>query len=62
MLGGLISAFNNGLTAERRSRPFGPTDLAEPDRSLFIFVMTIAGIALVVGVNIWLGETAIPYG
>ncbi len=42
-----ISAFNSGVTA---------------DTSFRVFVAAFAGIAFIVGMNIWLAAGAIPYG
>ena len=32
------------------------------DKPLYVLLMVVAGIVFVVGVNIWLGEAAMPYG
>jgi hypothetical protein len=42
-----ISAFNSGIAT---------------DTSFRVFVGTFAGIAFIVGMNIWLAAGAIPYG
>jgi len=44
------------------SPPAGAAGVFRADKPLYVLLMVLAGIAFVVGVNIWLGEAAMPYG
>lgn len=39
-----------------------PLFAVRADRPLFVFLMIMAGITLIVGLNIWLALGAMPYG
>jgi hypothetical protein len=44
------------------SLPAGATVVFRADKPLYVLLFVLAGIAFVVGVNIWLGSDAMPYG
>jgi len=44
------------------SLPSGAAVVFRPSKPLYVFLIVMAAIAFVVGVNIWLGEAAMPYG
>jgi hypothetical protein len=44
------------------SLPAGAAVNFRADKPLYVLMMVLAGIAFVVGVNIWLGSDAMPYG
>ena len=51
-----------GLRNRLMSLPAGAAVLFRADKPLYVLLMVMAAIAFVVGVNIWLGDAAMPYG
>lgn len=44
------------------SLPVGAAVGFRAEKPVYVLLMVLAGIAFVVGVNIWLGSDAMPYG
>lgn len=51
-----------GLRNRLMSLPSGAAVAFRADKPLYVLLMVLVGIAFVVGVNIWLGSGAMPYG